>query len=149
MIYLDRRCIASQGQHSLIRQHPCHSHTQTFVFAASASLAEEERYPLLITIATTIWSLVVLFTCCLLLRVVFCLSFNINTLLLTEKLGLSSSQSIYNLTGRQRANDSRMKYITATVVLLRESVFVCGITNDPFKLSSPSEGSGCACIYGV
>lgn len=52
-------------------------------------------------------------------------SFNINALLLTEKLWLSSGQNIYNLTEWQRANKLHLKYITATVVLLCECAFVC------------------------
>lgn len=59
MIYLELDCIASQGQRSLICHCSHHGHTQTFVFAASASLFAEERCPLLITIATAIWYLVV------------------------------------------------------------------------------------------
>jgi len=53
MIYLELDYTETQGQHSLIRHRPCHGHTQTFVLAASASLAPEEGRPLLIAIATT------------------------------------------------------------------------------------------------
>lgn len=57
MIYLELDYTEAQGQHSLICHRPCHGHTQTFVLAASASLAPEEGRPLLIAIATTIQGL--------------------------------------------------------------------------------------------
>lgn len=57
MIYLELDYSEAQGQHSLICHRPYHGHTQTFVLAASASLAPKEGRPLLIAIATTIQGL--------------------------------------------------------------------------------------------
>lgn len=63
MIYLELDYTEAQGQHSLIRHRPLHGHTQTFVLAASASLAPEQGRPLLIAMATTsqVWAFFPLF----------------------------------------------------------------------------------------
>lgn len=84
MIYLELDYTEAQGQHSLIRHRPRHSRTQTFVLAASASLAPEEGRPLLIAMATTsqVWAF---------------FSFVFNTPFPTEKHWHCQVIDIYNL----------------------------------------------------
>lgn len=121
MIYLELDYTEAQGQHSLICHRPCHGRTQTFVLAASASLAPEEGRPLLIAIATTIQGLGIFF-------IIF-----FNTPIPAEKHWHCQVIDIYNLIQQWHVEVTLLKCITARVVLL--FVFVLN-SSEHFKLLS-------------